>query len=82
MRIPNTANAMPHMRNRCCQTSSISLSTVALTTALSKLSEISRTDRTTIIQISWAVPDTVPVLAQPYHRPSERQIAVKTKEKR
>ena len=44
-RIPNTAIRMPMVRKIRCQRSSIRLSTVALTTALSKLSEISSTAR-------------------------------------
>jgi hypothetical protein len=35
IRMPNTAIAMPQVRKRRCHTGSISLSTVALTTALS-----------------------------------------------
>ena len=58
---------MPQVRKRRCQTLSMSLSTVALTTALSKLSEISRTERTTMIHSICAVPETVPVLYMPYH---------------
>ena len=80
IRIPNTAKAMPQVRNRFCQTSSISLSTEALTTALSKLSETSSTESTTMIHSSDAVPPRSPVLDQPYHAPSARQISVKTNE--
>ena len=82
MRIPNTAKAMPQSRKRFCQTSSISLSTEALTTALSKLSETSSTDSTTTIHSICAVPATVPVLNQPYQTASARQMAVKMQEKR
>ena len=82
IRIPNTAKAMPHSRKRCCQTSSISLSTEAFTTALSKLSEISSTERTTMIHRTCAVPATLPVLAHPYQSPSARHTSVNTIEKR
>jgi len=82
IRIPNTAKAMPHSRKRRCQTSSISLSTEALTTALSKLSETSSTDSTTMIHSICAVPATVPVLIQPYHKPSARHTNVNAIEKR
>ena len=80
-RMPNTAKAMPQVRNRRCHTSSISLRTEALTTALSKLSEISRTERTRTIHSIDSVPPTVPVLSQPYQTESPRQIRVKMKAK-
>ena len=77
-RIPNTAKAMPQVRKRPCQTLSISLSTEALTTALSKLSEISSTDSTRMIHSSPAVSATLPVLVQPYQAPSARHTSVNT----
>ena len=80
-RMPNTAKAIPQVRKRFCQTSSISLRTDALTTALSKLSEISSTDRTTMIHSIDSVPPTEPLLTQPYHAPRPRQNRVKMNEK-
>ena len=80
MRMPNTAKAMPQVRKRRCQTSSISLRTEALTTALSKLSDISSTDRTATIHSSDNVPVTEAVLTQPYQTASPRQKSVKTNE--
>ena len=80
-RMPKTAKAMPQVRKRRCQILSISFSTEAFTTALSKLSEISSTDNTAMIHSMEAVPPTLPVLDQPYQAPSARQISVKTKEK-
>ena len=44
-RMPNTAIRMPMVRKILCQNASIRSSTVALTTALSKDSEISRMPR-------------------------------------
>ncbi|MND01324.1 hypothetical protein D3C83_202720 [compost metagenome] len=70
------------MVSRYSATSSISLRTAALTTALSKLSEISRIESTAMIHSICAVPATVPVLAQPYQAPSARQTNVNTNEKR
>ena len=55
--------------------------TEALTTALSKLSEISSTESTTMIHSSSSVPRKVPLLSQPYHVPSPRQASVKISEK-
>src|SRR3569833_2314958 len=46
---------------------------VALTTALSKLSDISSTESTTTIHSTCAIPANVPLLAKPYHAPSARQ---------
>ena len=80
MRMPNTAKAMPQVRKRRCQTSSISLRTEALTTALSKLSDISSTDRTATIHSSDNVPVTEAVLTQPYQTARPRQKSVKTNE--
>ena len=79
IRIPNTANRMPQVRKRFCHTRSMSLSTAALTTALSKLSEISSTDSTRMIHSIPAVPAMLPVLLIPYHAPSPRQTSVKTR---
>ena len=72
---------MPQVRKRRCQTSSISFSTEALTTALSKLSEISSTERTTMIHSMDIVPLIVPVALQPYQAPRPRQMRVKISEK-
>ncbi len=58
----------------------MSFSTVALTTALSKLSETSRIDRINTIHSSPSVPTSVPVLAKPYHTASPKQTRVKTSE--
>ncbi len=68
------------VRNRCCQTGSMSRSTVALTTALSKLSDTSRIDSTTTIQRMPSVAVIDPVLDQPYHAASAKQTAVKPNE--
>src|SRR6478609_7426880 len=76
IRMPKTAMTMPQVRKRRCQTSSMSLSTVALTTALSNDSEISSTDSTITIHTSDRVPETLPVTDQPYHTASARQTAV------
>ncbi len=81
IRIPKTAKAMPQVRKRFCQTSSISLRTEALTTALSKLSEISRIESTKTIHRTCNIPAMVPVLSNPYQAASTRQSAMKMNEK-
>ena len=74
--MPKTAMTMPQVRNRRCQTSSISSSTEALTTALSNDSETSSIDSTTTIQRTEAMPPRVPVCAQPYQAAAARQASV------
>ncbi|OGS57942.1 MAG: hypothetical protein A3J40_02020 [Erythrobacter sp. RIFCSPHIGHO2_12_FULL_63_10] len=81
IRMPNTAKAMPQVRKRRCQISSISLSTEALTTALSKLSETSSTERISTIHSISAVASSDPVAVQPYHAARLKQTTVKTNEK-
>ena len=56
----------------------MSLSTAALTTALSKDSETSRIDRTKMIHSIEAVAARLPDCAHPYHTPSARQTSVNT----
>ena len=63
--MPNTAMTMPQVRNRRRQTLSIVSSTVALTTALSNDSEISRIDSTTTIHSMPSVAVAEPVWFQP-----------------
>ena len=81
IRIPKTAINIPIVRKRCCQTGSISRSTVALTTALSKLSDTSRIESTTTIHNMPSVAVIDPVLVQPYQPASAKQTAVKANEK-
>src|SRR3546814_14664416 len=69
--------SIPQVRKRRCQTGSISLSTEALTAALSKESETSRTARTAQIQRMPSAPSTVPVSSQPYHPPKASAKTVK-----
>ena len=80
IRIPNTAKAIPQVRKRFCHTSSICVRTDALTTALSKLSETSSTDRITTIHSNCSVPARLPVLDKPYKAPMTRQMTVKMNE--
>ena len=63
---------------RRCQILLMSFSTEALTTALSKESDTSSTDSTTMIHSNDSVPPTVPVWNQPYRMPSNRHTIVKT----
>ena len=60
MTTPNTAISMPQVRKRFCQTSLMSFSTAALTTALSNDSEISRIDNTRTIHRTESMPLNVP----------------------
>src|SRR3546814_2782976 len=77
MRMPKTAIAIPQVKKRRCQTGSMSLSTEALTAALSKESETSRTARTAHIQRMPRAPSTVPVSSQPYQPPKASAKTVK-----
>ena len=58
-RIPKTAMAMPQVRKRWRQSGVMSRSTEALTTALSKESETSRTDRTATMKTVLRMPSPV-----------------------
>ncbi len=80
IRIPNTAMTMPQVRNRFCQIGSMSLSTAALTTALSNDSEISSTERTSTIHSSSSVLAREPVSCHPYHAPSTSAARVNSSE--
>ena len=65
-RVPNTASRIPHVRKRFCHTGVIFLRTRAFTTALSKESVTSRTERMTT-KISASVPN-------PYHVAANNKI--------
>src|SRR6478735_3053398 len=68
---------MPQVRKRRCQTSSMSLSTVAFTTALSKLSETSSTERIITIHSARSMLATTWPWLQPYHAASAKQTMAK-----
>ena len=72
IRMPKTAMMMPQVRKRCCHSGVISFSLLALTMALSKLSEISRTARTQQMKKMVSVPPTVRVISHPRKAPSAR----------
>ena len=80
--MPKTAIRIPQVRKRRCQTGVIVLSLFALTMALSKLSEISSTERTATMKRTESVPSSVPVIAQPSQPPSPIPTAVKRKAQR
>src|SRR6188768_3726801 len=64
---------MPQVRKRFCQISSMSLSTVALTTALSKLSETSSTERIITIHSARSMLATTWPCVQPYQAARPKQ---------
>ena len=65
MRIPNTAMAMPQVRKRLTHFSSMSRKTVALTTALSRLSDVSMTPKTAAIKTDDATAPRAPACKYP-----------------
>jgi len=79
IRIPKTAMMIPQVKNRLRQMRSMSLRTVAFTTALSKDSETSRIERTKMIHKTESTPSTPPT-EYPYTAPIATQTAVKMKE--
>jgi len=75
--MPNTAIRMPTVRNICRHHSSMSRSTRAFTTALSKDRLTSRMPRMTVISRAAHRPSAV---CAPHQAASPRQIAVTRKE--